>query len=354
MQQNDLLQRAQSLLRVKDFDAAAALLKKALPEPLAFTDASKDILYHLALAYEGKDMLKEAQETYGYIIEDDYLYKDAKDRLFGIMKFLKEKEDAGLRYTLLGEIGRGGMGVVYKAQDNELGRTVALKMISPSVLSDADTTQRFIQEAKTAASLNHPNIVKIFDVVSFQEKTCICMEYVEGASLRKAIEQTGKLQESWLVKIALQVCEALCEAHTKGIIHRDIKPDNILLTKDVHVKVTDFGIAKIAGKALHLTADGKAMGTLAYASPEQLRREEPDARSDIYSLGATLYEALAGKPPFYQGDIAHQHLHAEPPKIKGASPAFENIVDTCLSKNKQERYQDCKEISGKLRAIKNA
>lgn len=353
MPQNDLLQRAQSLLKIKDYDGVIALLKNAHQESSANSEISRNIFYHLARAYEEKAMLKEAEDTYGYIIEEDYLYKDAKDRIFGIKKQQKEKEGVGLRYTLLGEIGRGGMGIVYKAQDNELGRTVALKMISSALLSGTDTTERFTREAKIAASLNHPNIVKIFDVVKFQGKTCICMEYIEGASLRKVIEQTGKLQESWLVKIALQISEALYEAHSKGIIHRDIKPDNILLTKDVAVKVTDFGIAKIHDD-LALTQHGKAIGTLPYLSPEQFRGEEADMQSDIYALGITLYEALSGKPPFYEGDIGYQHLHSEPYKIKGASAELENIVSVCLRKNKQERYQNCEEIAEKLRVIKNA
>jgi serine/threonine protein kinase len=200
-------------------------------------------------------------------------------------------------YRILEELGRGGMGVVYLAEDIRLGRRVALKFLPPDASRDAEVTQRFIQEARTASALDHPNVCTIYEIRESQDsRLFIAMACYDGETLEQRLRR-GRLSVAEAIDVALQMARGLRKAHEAGIVHRDIKPANVFLTRDGIVKILDFGIAKLGG-AQALTRTGMTLGTGAYMSPEQIRGEEADARTDLWSLGIVLYEMLSGERPF--------------------------------------------------------
>jgi eukaryotic-like serine/threonine-protein kinase len=222
------------------------------------------------------------------------------------------------RYQLGSVLGVGGMARVYLAEDRVLQRQVAVKVLSPPYDQDPLFVERFRREARTAAGLSHPNIVAVFDSGSDGEQHYLVMEYVAGQSLAELLAHQGRLVPRRAGELASQVCAALAAAHTQGVVHRDVKPGNVLVGGDGLVKVTDFGIAK-AATSHTLTGSGMVLGTAAYLSPEQARGGPVDARSDLYGLGCVLYELLTGTPPFGSGAdspqvaIATRHL-SEPPE----------------------------------------
>ena len=199
-------------------------------------------------------------------------------------------------YKIVGTLGEGGMGAVYKADDLKLKRTVALKFISTQSAFDEKNKIRFIREAQTAAAVNHPNICTVYEIDEREDKFFIAMEYVEGESLKDRIA-SGPLQVDKAVTITIEIADGLQEAHNKGIIHRDIKSSNIMLSTAGRVKVMDFGLARFSERT-QMTRPGTAVGTVAYMSPEQGKGERVDARTDIWSLGVVLYEMITGDLPF--------------------------------------------------------
>lgn len=249
------------------------------------------------------------------------------------------------RYELAGEIGQGGMAKVFKAIDKRLGRPVAVKVLAPALAHDQAFVARFQREAQAAARLNHANIVGVFDSGSVGDVHYIVMELVEGRTLTEVLAQDGRILPERATEIAGSVCSALTAAHAAGIVHRDIKPGNIMLTSRGEVKVMDFGIARMdTGQTVAQTA--AIMGTASYLSPEQAQGGPVDARSDIYSAGVVLYEMLTGKPPF-AGDsavsVAMQHVQGDPRPpshaAPGIPPALDSIVMRAMSKNAANRYQ---------------
>ncbi len=260
------------------------------------------------------------------------------------------------KYKILKEIGRGGMGVVYKAQDTRLDRTVALKFLSSELTRDEEAKERFIHEAKAAAALDHPNICTVYEVEEADEQTFIAMSYLEGKSLKDRLK-SGPLGIDETLEIATQVAEGLREAHAKGIVHRDIKPANIMLTEKGQAKITDFGLAKLSW-GVDLTKTSTVMGTVAYMSPEQAKGEAVDHRTDIWSFGVVLYEMITGGLPFkgeHEQSLMYAIMNREPLPLMKGRPGIpkdvENIVHTALAKNLNERYQSFEDVLGDLQAV---
>ena len=274
------------------------------------------------------------------------------------------------RYRIIGKIGAGGMGEVYRAQDTELGRPVALKFLPSDVVAHQSRLKRFIQEAKAASALNHPNILTVYEIGRTEENTFIATEFVDGLTLRDYMRQRLRMTE--MLDIAIQVSSALVAAHAAGIIHRDIKPENIMVRKDGIVKVLDFGLAKLSEKfdsttgseattvALVNTEPGSILGTAAYMSPEQAAGREVDARSDIWSLGVVLYEMLTGRAPFEGASKSHiivAILDRDPTPITNFTTdlpeALELIVTEALTKDLDERCQTAREMLAKLKRLRH-
>jgi serine/threonine-protein kinase len=260
------------------------------------------------------------------------------------------------RYKILGKLGEGGMGVVYKAEDTRLKRTIALKFMPPEMTRDTEAKERFIREAQAAAALSHPHICTIYEVDEEEGQSFISMEYVEGASIRKRLK-SGPLNLAEALSIAVQAAQGLEEAHKKGIVHRDIKSANIMIAGSGQAKVMDFGLAKVTGASL-ITKGAKTMGTVAYMSPEQARGGDLDQRTDIWSLGVVLYEMLTGKLPFngeYEQFMIHSILNDDPEPMRKIRPnlpkELERVVLTALAKNPAARYQSMGEMLEDLKAI---
>jgi predicted Ser/Thr protein kinase len=260
------------------------------------------------------------------------------------------------RYKILKRLGTGGMATVYLAEDQELGRRIAIKILNAKHASDKQFVERFRREASSAAGLSHPNIVQIYDRGNAEGTYYIAMEVIEGRSLKELIIERGPSPIPVAVNYARQILAALRFAHRNGVVHRDIKPHNVLVDEDGRVKVTDFGIAR-AG-ASEMTEVGSIIGTAQYLSPEQARGAPVDDRSDLYSVGILLYELLTGQAP-YNGDtpveIAMKHLSAVPvppsEKRPEVPPELDAVVRRALAKNPDDRYQSAEEMDADLNAI---
>jgi len=260
-------------------------------------------------------------------------------------------------YKILEKLGGGGMGVVYKAQDTKLDRTVALKFLPQHLLADKETEQRFISEAKAASSFDHPNICTIHDIgKTDDDQLFIAMACYEGETIKKKLEK-GPIKIEEAIDVAVQIAEGLKKAHQKGIIHRDIKPANIFVTNDGFVKILDFGLAKTLNEP-GVTKIGTTLGTVAYMSPEQAKGEQLDYRTDIWSFGVVLYEMLVGELPFkgdYEQAIIYSILNEEPKLPTGLradiSQSVSKIIITALKKRPDDRYQEMKELISVLKGV---
>jgi eukaryotic-like serine/threonine-protein kinase len=261
-------------------------------------------------------------------------------------------------YRIIERIGAGGMGVVYKAEDTKLGRTVALKFLPPEMTRDRKAKERFVQEARAASAIEHSNICTIFEVDEIEDdRIFIAMACYEGRTLKDRIAE-GPLEIREALDIASQAAHGLAKAHAHGIVHRDIKPGNIFITDDHEVKIVDFGLAKLAGQ-VRLTSTGKTMGTVSYMSPEQARGEETGPKTDIWALGVVLYEMVTGEVPFkgdYDVAAIYSIMNDAPPAMSGIRPGMpeelENIVKKALARNQTDRYENANEMLSDLSALK--
>jgi Tol biopolymer transport system component len=271
-------------------------------------------------------------------------------------------------YEIQAPLGAGGMGEVYRAHDGRLDRTVAIKVLPASFSSDRERLQRFAQEARAAAALNHPNILSIFDIGEERGTPYVVSELLEGETLRDRL-RGGPLPVRKVIEYALQITRGLAAAHDKGIVHRDLKPENLFLTSDGRVKILDFGLAKLmlpatqgeSGDAPTIqaaTEPGLVMGTVGYMSPEQVRGKAADQRSDIFAFGAILYEMMSGKRAFHgdsAADTMSSILKDDPPELtetnRNVPPALERIVRHCLEKNPAERFQSARDVAFNLEAL---
>src|SRR4051812_24822187 len=265
-------------------------------------------------------------------------------------------------YEILGWLGAGGMGDVYRARDARLARDVAIKVIPEALATDASRVRRFEQEARAAGQLNHPNILAVYDVGIHAGAPYIVSELLEGVSLRSRLH--GGLSSRKAIDYARQIAEGLAAAHDKNIVHRDVKPDNLFLTNDGRIKILDFGIAKLTrpsdgmseGAALSAeTEAGMVVGTAAYMSPEQVRGGAVDARSDLFSLGTILFEMLTGRSPFARETAAETMTAVlnedAPPPSPDVSPALARIVARCLEKTREMRFQSARDLAFALEML---
>src|SRR6202795_3941883 len=270
-------------------------------------------------------------------------------------------------YEIQSLLGAGGMGEVYRAKDARLDRIVAIKVLPASFSADHDRMQRFAQEARAAAALNHPNILSIFDIGDEKGSPYVVSELLEGETLRERL-RSGALSVRKTIEYGLQVARGLAAAHEKGIVHRDLKPENLFITSDGRVKILDFGLAKLTrpesesgadAPTVHgVTEPGLIMGTAGYMSPEQVRGQAADPRSDIFAFGAILYEMIAGKRAFHgetSADTMSAILKEETPELsetaRNVPPGLERIVRHCLEKHPAQRFQSAGDLAFDLEAL---
>ncbi|KUH35597.1 serine/threonine-protein kinase, partial [Streptomyces kanasensis] len=257
-------------------------------------------------------------------------------------------------YRIEAEIGRGGMAVVYRATDLRLGRTVALKLLAPELARNDTFRRRFAHESRVAAAIDHPNIVPVFEAGETEGLLYIAMRYVPGQDLRALLDRTGPLPVAAAVRIAVQVASALDAAHAHDLVHRDVKPGNVLVAEGTdsdrpeHVYLTDFGLTKKSLSLTGFTSVGQFVGTLDYVAPEQISGRPVDGRCDVYSLGCVVYETLAGAPPFRRDDdmaLLWAHQYDPPPPLSGErpglAPGVDDVLAKALAKAPDDRYASC-------------
>ncbi len=326
---------------------------------------SEESLYLLAECFRNKGLIHAAREMYADLLERNYHYKDAREQLrsldapgFSELAAIQHTivhsspstpasspyqtmqgfavED---RYAIVEELGRGGMGIVYKAEDTREHRLVAIKVLSPYLATEQHNRLRFFREAEIVAGLRHPHIVTLLNVN--QHDNFLVMEYVPGGTLTHWRRQHD-LNAQELFPFIAQILDALSAVHRQGIIHRDIKPENILIADRSTAKLTDFGIAHICGATI--TRTGTHLGTIPYMSPEQILGTPLDHRSDIYSIGVVLYELATGRLPFSGDEMSYHHVHTPPPlpqEVDGTiASELGELILRCLAKDPDERYQD--------------
>ncbi len=395
--QRGLLDRAISALQQvdkskEDYQKACSLLSKIFQEKGMLNLARESLrlatdnqelsrsnledFYQLALLNERLGDFEDAMGVYEKILLVNLDYQDARNRLDRLKQqrtiidsrsstpsmedtqSLREGEPLGMdkpvRYEIIEEIGRGGMGIVYQARDTILDRVVAYKVLPANLKEHPTALRNFFREAKSAARLNHPNIVTVYDAGEEAGNYYIAMEYVEGETVKQILTREGKLPTKAVLLIAGQVCKALEYAHERKVVHRDIKSSNVMWTKDRQTKLMDFGLAKVLEEVKGYQTI--ASGTPYYMSPEQAMGKEIDHRTDIYSLGVTMFEMVIGQLPFKTGDAVYHHIHTPPPEAKTLNDSLDgelsNLILKCMQKDPAYRFQNAKELLEALKKVK--
>ncbi|MCP4244016.1 MAG: protein kinase [bacterium] len=321
--------------------------------------------FGLAAVHESTEDYREALESFEKILAFDYNYPDVAKRVADCKEKVQAQMDCEEakrsplsgslqqgRYRIVGKLGRGGMGIVYKAKDTVLDRVVAFKVLPDTLNENPKALKNFLREAKSAAQLNHQNIVTIYDAGEQDAVYYIAMEYVDGNTLKEIVKARGKISCSGTVHVLGQMCEALSYAHEQKIVHRDIKTANTMWTRDRKAKIMDFGLAKVIEEVRNHTT--VVSGTPYYMSPEQTLGKNVDHRTDIYSLGVTIFELATGILPFREGNLPYHHVHTPAPDPREinpeVSPTLQRIILRCLQKAPDARYGSAREILAELRA----
>ncbi len=330
-----------------------------------------DAYYALASVHELAEDWGDAVEIYEKILAFDYHHADVETRLAAARAKAVASGSASVsraavqgaqkpgqpgRYQVLGELGRGGMGIVYRARDTVLDRTVAYKVLPDALKENPQALRNFLREAKSAAQLNHPNIVTVYDAGEQDGRYYIAMEYVDGTTLKEILRRKRQISPNGVLHVLVQMCEALAYAHEKKIVHRDVKTANTMWTRDKKAKIMDFGLAKVVEEVRNHTT--LVSGTPYYMSPEQTLGRNVDHRTDIYSLGVTLFELATGQLPFREGNVPYHHVHTAPPDPRSLVPGLPEglcgIILRCLQKDPDARYQSTREILAEVRAVTTA
>ena len=322
------------------------------------TRANVEAHFKIGKLFEERQQFDAASETYEKILSFDYQYADVSGRLERVKQGKSTRSEGGagkaaqttqpepLRYQVIRELGRGGMGVVHLAHDQVLDRDVAYKVLPESLRGSTNALRSFLREAKAAAQLNHPNIVTVYDAGESEHGFYLAMEYVDGTTLKEIVQRRGAIATAGVVYIVRQMVDALSYAHSKRVVHRDIKAANTMWARDKQVKIMDFGLAKVMEEMRNATT--LVSGTPFYMSPEQTLGQSVDHRCDIYSLGVTIFELATGQLPFRTGNVPYHHVHTPPPdprSIRSDLPEpLAKIILRCLEKDPAERFQDAKEI----------
>jgi tetratricopeptide (TPR) repeat protein len=332
----------------------AKLELAAGPDPVSKQNV--DATFDLACALEQRGEHERAIEVFERILAYDYHYRDAATRL-ARAKDTRRAADAevgtdpslpkvGGRYQVIRELGRGGMGVVYLARDTVLERDVAYKVLPEGLRESPNALRKFLREAKAAAQLNHPNIVTVYDAGESEHGFYLAMEFVDGTTLKEVLQRKGAIAPGGVLYVLRQLADALAYAHSRKVVHRDVKTANTMWTAAKQVKIMDFGLAKLMEEVRNATT--LVSGTPFYMSPEQTLGRDVDHRTDIYSLGVTLFELATGQLPFRKGNVPYHHVHTPPPDPREINPrvpeALSKIILRCLEKDPARRYATAKEI----------
>ncbi len=354
--------RLGSIFRDREqYPLAIAKLREAIADD-DIDRTNVDAYFCLATVHEANDEAALAVDLYEKVLAFDYHFEDTAERLERTRARVPKADAANPsapaaapatsgRYIIRETLGRGGMGIVYKAEDTVLDRIVAFKVLPESFKENTQALANFLREAKSAAQLNHPNIVTVYDAGEQDGEYFIAMEYVDGNTLKDIIKKRGKVAPKGIVHVASQLCEGLAYAHERKIVHRDVKTANAMWTRDRMAKIMDFGLAKVIEEVRNHTT--VVSGTPFYMSPEQTLGKNVDHRSDLYSLGVSIFEMATGTLPFTEGNLPYHHVHTEPPAPQDLEPGLPDpiarVIERCLRKDPAERYQSAREIIAELR-----